>query len=430
MKSLAVLILLAGTITNVLSDDQLGFVFELVRHGARAPLRSSDPWIFQVPVGYLTHSGMRQKLLLGKYNRLRYIDQLQFIDETYNPNQIFVESTDVHRTLQSAYSELMGLYPQVQSTITQGERESLSSGKGMPKIKIRNPKDLNKALYNKEDLGSTIDGYTLIPVYNYINTNNDDFESCPKADDESSYNYNKNAEKIFADVSSYIVPSIRKALGKSQNMTDDEISKLDFKGCYRIQDKIKGYTFEGYPHSYFLSTEQCSLSRNTQKWVLTLPLGDDGRQLSMTKLMLKPLKYMQDRVDSLIKNSGDTKDNKNDLKYVINSAHDDQISNMLLWLNPHNYDFIDVPYSSNIYFELFYDSDCITSKKDETCFSVHVLHEGKPLSFDTCLDGNNQRGSKSLTCSYSDFKAHIEKIKFQGDILQKCQEQYIPPTAA
>jgi hypothetical protein len=40
-------------------EDKLGFVFELVRHGARAPLKTPDPFKFKVNKGDLTASGMR-----------------------------------------------------------------------------------------------------------------------------------------------------------------------------------------------------------------------------------------------------------------------------------------------------------------------------------------------------------------------------------
>lgn len=61
-------------LNGLLCDDKLAFVFELVRHGARAPLRVTDPWIFKVPVGALTAQGMRHRLLLGMYNRQRFIE--------------------------------------------------------------------------------------------------------------------------------------------------------------------------------------------------------------------------------------------------------------------------------------------------------------------------------------------------------------------
>jgi hypothetical protein len=62
-------------ITLTCAKDQLGFVFEMVRHGARTPLKDYMPGSFTVPVGALTASGMRQRAILGKYNRQRYIEK-------------------------------------------------------------------------------------------------------------------------------------------------------------------------------------------------------------------------------------------------------------------------------------------------------------------------------------------------------------------
>lgn len=47
--------------------------------------------------------------MYGRYNRKRYIPQL--LDDVYNPAQVYVQSTPVLRTLQSGYSQLIGLYP-------------------------------------------------------------------------------------------------------------------------------------------------------------------------------------------------------------------------------------------------------------------------------------------------------------------------------
>ena len=45
----------AGT---VLAEEKLGYVFELVRHGARAP-EIYVPGVFKVPTGMLTSTGQR-----------------------------------------------------------------------------------------------------------------------------------------------------------------------------------------------------------------------------------------------------------------------------------------------------------------------------------------------------------------------------------
>lgn len=75
------------------------------------------------------------------------------------------------------------------------------------------------------------------------------------------------------------------------------------------------------------------------------------------------------------------------------SAHDYQIANVLEWLDPVDHDFVDVPYASTIFFELYYDTDCIYKYRDESCFNVRVSHNGLPLKFDTCLDANAKKGS-------------------------------------
>jgi Histidine phosphatase superfamily (branch 2) len=102
---------LAAAAAQSTPDDHLGYVFEITRHGARAPLSSIDPTKFKVGVGMLTASGMRHRHLLGKFNRERYVKYYGLLDSSYNPNQIYVQSTAVDRTMQSGYAELMGLYP-------------------------------------------------------------------------------------------------------------------------------------------------------------------------------------------------------------------------------------------------------------------------------------------------------------------------------
>ena len=67
MKSAVLALLLsATTLMDVVSAEQkLGFVFEVVRHGARAPLLEEPEGFFKVRTGMLTASGMRQRLMIG-----------------------------------------------------------------------------------------------------------------------------------------------------------------------------------------------------------------------------------------------------------------------------------------------------------------------------------------------------------------------------
>ena len=96
------------------SDDKLLFVLEHFRHGARGPYKSFDydNWedLFDVKwngSGELTSLGMRMHYLLGVAFRNKYKN---FISNEYNPNEIFVISTDLNRTIMSAYSNLLGTF--------------------------------------------------------------------------------------------------------------------------------------------------------------------------------------------------------------------------------------------------------------------------------------------------------------------------------
>jgi hypothetical protein len=58
------------------SPDKLAFVFEMIRHGARAGLIDGvfdGPSGFTVPTGMLTPEGMRQRYLYGQMNREKYV---------------------------------------------------------------------------------------------------------------------------------------------------------------------------------------------------------------------------------------------------------------------------------------------------------------------------------------------------------------------
>ena len=76
------LMLLAASLATVNGD--IGFVYEIVRHGARAA-SIPDPGKFKVPKSDLTQSGMRQRFMLGSYNRQKYIIENNLMDPEFNP---------------------------------------------------------------------------------------------------------------------------------------------------------------------------------------------------------------------------------------------------------------------------------------------------------------------------------------------------------
>ena len=85
-------------------EDSLVYVFEIVRHGAREPVDHSTKMS-----GMLTPMGMRQRFLLGRYNAELYSDSINPDKHTNAKSHGIMDSTDVFRTIQSGYSELMGM---------------------------------------------------------------------------------------------------------------------------------------------------------------------------------------------------------------------------------------------------------------------------------------------------------------------------------
>ncbi|XP_032189029.1 prostatic acid phosphatase isoform X1 [Mustela erminea] len=92
---------------------ELKFVTLVFRHGDRSPIETfpNDPikessW----PQGFgqLTQLGMEQHYELGQYIRKRY---RKFLNESYKPEQVYIQSTDIDRTLMSAMANLAGLFP-------------------------------------------------------------------------------------------------------------------------------------------------------------------------------------------------------------------------------------------------------------------------------------------------------------------------------
>ncbi|KAL6262448.1 hypothetical protein P5V15_007534 [Pogonomyrmex californicus] len=104
-------------------DPDLGtivFANILYRHGDRTPVApyKNDPYknetSWPVPYGQLTNLGKHQHLLLGRWLRKRYS---HFLSDVYTPYDIYVQSTDVDRTLMSAEANLAGLYPPVKNQV-------------------------------------------------------------------------------------------------------------------------------------------------------------------------------------------------------------------------------------------------------------------------------------------------------------------------
>jgi len=102
---------------------QLKKVILITRHGDRTPMRSYPNTYKWDDYGQLTGEGMNQLYNLGLSMRQHYVVDLKFISEKYVRNEVYARATDKDRTLQSAQSFLMGLYPPGTGSLTADNSE-------------------------------------------------------------------------------------------------------------------------------------------------------------------------------------------------------------------------------------------------------------------------------------------------------------------
>ncbi|XP_004704234.1 prostatic acid phosphatase [Echinops telfairi] len=110
---LSISILLSCWLEPGVAAKELKFVTLLFRHGDRSPIETfpNDPIkesAWPQGFGQLTQVGMEQHYKLGEYLRRRYET---FLNESYKREQVYVQSTDVDRTLMSAMANLAALFP-------------------------------------------------------------------------------------------------------------------------------------------------------------------------------------------------------------------------------------------------------------------------------------------------------------------------------
>lgn len=110
------LLFFIATFVSQTYQEEIKFVFEMFRHGARAPFRGivdgKDVYGYPWPgESELSAVGRRMHFLLGTKIRKKYIEEHKFLSPNFKNGEILVMSTDVNRTLESVYSHLQGVYP-------------------------------------------------------------------------------------------------------------------------------------------------------------------------------------------------------------------------------------------------------------------------------------------------------------------------------
>ena len=123
-----------------------------------------------------------------------------------------------------------------------------------------------------------------------------------------------------------------------------------------MTDTVVALDFEGYhEHDQYFSDDEWELTNEYQKVWLTDDYSKDARDLMMSRMLRKPLSLMKEKVD-MLSGLNETNTTKKNLKFMIYSAHDTQVVNMMDFLQK---DFKWVPYASTVTFELKFSVKCV-----------------------------------------------------------------------
>ena len=220
------------------SKDNVVFLVELARHGAKSPKRviHKSKWTQQTEAGELTPVGQRQRLMLGLNTLHRYKKFLK--GETgsskLKANEYWVVSTYFNRTRVSAFSHIFGMF-------------NKSNKNGAPEIPFEDNTDPRmdppqKLLFNKSeeiDFTSPLPRHTDPLSVHTFDTGTDEYlsiieEPCPpirktwKASIQEMAEYVQKSEKF--------VEMVRKAKSLYNLPADWKSDKGEFKACKILSD--------------------------------------------------------------------------------------------------------------------------------------------------------------------------------------------------
>ena len=127
--------------------------------------------------------------------------------------------------------------------------------------------------------------------------------------------------------------------------------------------------------------------------------------MESSRFLVLPTRLMHEHVESLKEGT-----KADAYKYVVYSAHDDSVLNMLRFFNV---DFDWIPFASTFTIELKYSQKCVKANKDnmDGCIGVSVLNNNVPLRFpETCTgDYFTLNG-----CKWAEFNTLVTENWYSG----------------
>ena len=227
---------------------------------------------FPVSKGMLTPMGMRQRYLLGKYNRYK-MDMLYGYERKINEHKMNTRSTAIPRTVQSGYAELLGfgndgkIDEDLKLSGDQLEnlaKQDTSTRHPYIRFRIRNFKDINKEL----EENATAEGFCHLPIHTQKDGSH--FEDplgygCKYLSEQ--FASRPDDAKVFKDVM-YLVDDTRQIYKTEFALTPTQTEDMSFNEAYHYSDYIMAEVYEGMSTRKLIKSEDMDKINSMQKWAL------------------------------------------------------------------------------------------------------------------------------------------------------------------
>ena len=392
------------------TNEEIVFVFEHFRHGASSSKYVNKNYtdlydIKWIGDGELTSVGMRMLYLIGVHIRTKYNN---IINKNTSSKELLVYSTDLNRTILSAESQLLGMFPP-------------EKGKAIPKDDIKRsypPNKISKEAQSEIDkLGniSIPSKIRAIPI-NFFHKERKPYlltekEDCPKTKLIKEKNYKK---KDIHDFIKEFNEKYSDKLMKYFNITDKKVFE-DYSFLVEITDHfISNYIHKRKNLIFFEEEgidlkeyyEQCLKFKNMSMYEIetTKEVG-----VMASSPIFKDIIHYMDNIINIYKKREHLK--KKATKFLMYSGHDYIIAAVQLYLNaafgiPCSYP----GFAANQFFELHKEDGIDDNKLKENNFHIEYYFNGNLL----------------LNISYPKFKKRISELMWSMDqIIDFCKvEKY------
>ena len=364
------------------ASQKLLYVMEHFRHGARGPCDGLDEngddylKIHWETLGELSPMGMRMHYLLGVRNRERY-DSI--LSKTFDPREIYIVSTDLNRTIHSAYTQLSGLYPMTfVPTITDSQTKE-----ALP------PNEINEIMQKSiDELGNKAVPHQTFPLHIFHISEHAFLLHEPGSDCEpikEIREQNKQKEKVkkaTIDFHNDFGKEITEYLGKPSNISTQNYSWVNYFCDHFIADTTEGKNLSALKANLTALTERCHWLLELQLYEVVL--GDkDNRvaRMSMTPIMKRIISQMKGRI-GLDQRGKSDKISYTNPKFFMLSGHDTSVGAMMVFMKEvFKTPLVNPKYAANLYFEL-HRNESLSTNTTKDYYLMYYMNDELIKQFD------------------------------------------------